>query len=133
VQEIQTRATIVQTYDERQVVIPNADLFTHSVIVNTALSSRRWQYDLNMKNNSGLDDLKKKIVCGVRKVPGVLPEPAPEALRVDVAPDAAKIRVLWSTQDPRQHQVLASYDQVLTVLSETLETTVDEGRQRPAA
>jgi hypothetical protein len=85
-----------------------------------------------VKNNSGLDDLKKKIVCGVRKVPGVLPEPAPEALRVDVAPDAAKIRVLWSTQHSR-HQMLTSYDQVLTVLSETLETTVDEGRQRPAA
>jgi len=85
-----------------------------------------------VKNNSGLEDLKKKIVCGVRKVPGVLPEPAPEALRVDVAPDAAKIRVLWSTQDPRQHQMLTSYDQVLTVPSKTLETTVDEGRQRPA-
>ena len=70
---------------------------------------------------------------GVRKVPGVLPEPAPEALLVDVAPDAAKVRVLWSTQDSQQHQMLTSYDQFLTVLSETLETTVDEGRQRPAA
>lgn len=32
VKEIQARATIVNTYDERCVVIPNADLFTHSVI-----------------------------------------------------------------------------------------------------
>jgi hypothetical protein len=29
--------------------------------------------------------------------------------------------------------MLTSYDQVLTVPSETLETTVDEGRQRPTA
>jgi len=72
-------------------------------------------------------------VYGVRKVPSVLPEPAPEALLVDVAPDAAKVRVLWSTQDSRQHQMLTSYDQFLTVQSETLETTVDEGRQRPTA
>jgi small conductance mechanosensitive channel len=28
VEEIQTRATIIRTYDEREVVIPNADLFT---------------------------------------------------------------------------------------------------------
>ena len=34
VEEIQTRATIIKTYDGRRVVIPNADLFTHSVIVN---------------------------------------------------------------------------------------------------
>lgn len=41
VEEIQTRATIIRTYDEREVVIPNADSFTHSVIVNTAMGSRR--------------------------------------------------------------------------------------------
>jgi small conductance mechanosensitive channel len=41
VEEIQTRATIIKTYDERRVVIPNADLFTRSVIVNTAIGSRR--------------------------------------------------------------------------------------------
>jgi len=41
VEDIQTRATIIKTYDERQVVIPNADLFTHSVIVNTAHDLRR--------------------------------------------------------------------------------------------
>ncbi len=35
VEEIQARATIIETYDGRRVVIPNADLFTHSVTVNT--------------------------------------------------------------------------------------------------
>src|SRR3954466_5278609 len=54
VEEIQTRATIIRTYDERRVFIPNADLFTHSVIVNTALGSRRWQYDVNMKRTATL-------------------------------------------------------------------------------
>src|SRR6267143_6605441 len=46
VEEIQTRATIIKTYDERRVVIPNADLFTHSVTVNTRLDIRRWDYNL---------------------------------------------------------------------------------------
>jgi small-conductance mechanosensitive channel len=41
VEEIQTRATIIKTYDGRRIVIPNADLFTHSVTINTALDSRR--------------------------------------------------------------------------------------------
>jgi small-conductance mechanosensitive channel len=36
VQEIQTRATFIRTYDGRRVVIPNADLFTDKVLVNTA-------------------------------------------------------------------------------------------------
>ncbi|MEA2261906.1 MAG: small conductance mechanosensitive channel [Acidobacteriaceae bacterium] len=94
VEEIQTRATTIKTYDERRVVIPNADLFTHSVIVNTSLGSRRWQYDLSVKRTSGLNDLKNVIVNSIRKVPGVLSEPNPEALVMDVNPESVKIRVL---------------------------------------
>ena len=58
VEEIQTRATIIKTYDGRQVVIPNADLFTHAVIVNTAHETRRWEYDVALSNVNNLDELK---------------------------------------------------------------------------
>src|SRR5215469_15730444 len=133
VEEIQTRATIIKTYDERRVVIPNADLFTHSVIVNTALGSRRWQYDLNLKQITGLEELKEAIVSALRKVPGVLSEPAPQALLSDVTPDTVKMRLLWSTRDNRQHQMLASYDQVLTavaqVVHEVRETALPRSRR----
>ncbi len=37
VEDIQTRATTIKTYDGRRVVIPNADLFTNSVTVNTTV------------------------------------------------------------------------------------------------
>jgi small conductance mechanosensitive channel len=121
VEEIQTRATIVKTYDQRLVVIPNADLFTRSVVVNTALGSRRWQYDLVVKGSSGLEALKEAIVRAVRNVRGVLPEPGPEALMTDVSSDAVKIRILWSTHDSRQDQMLSSYDRVLTRVAEALE------------
>jgi small conductance mechanosensitive channel len=119
VEEIQTRATIIKTYDERRVVIPNADLFTHSVIVNTAHETRRWEYDLKVNEISDLDGLKSRIVDAVRNVPGVLADPAPEALIIDV--DAAgsnglKLRILWWTKSPRQHQMLASYDRVLAAI-----------------
>src|SRR5215470_18281464 len=62
VEEVQARATIVKTYDERRVVIPNADLFTHPVIVNTAHELRRWQYDLALKDTVEFDGLKPLIV-----------------------------------------------------------------------
>ena len=78
VEEIQARATIIKTYDERRVVIPNADLFTRAVIVNTALDTRRWQYDLNVKGIQNLADLKTQVLNVVRKVPGVVSNPSPE-------------------------------------------------------
>jgi small conductance mechanosensitive channel len=133
VEEIQTRATIIKTYDEREVVIPNADLFTHAVIVNTAMGSRRWQYDMDVKRNENLEQLKDTIVNAVRRVPGILSEPAPEVLVVEATPDTVKMRTLWSTRDTRQHQMLGSYDQVLTAIVDALDNRQAVAKQRPAA
>lgn len=123
VQDIQTRATIITTYDERQVVVPNADLFTHSVTVKTARDLRRWQYDFTVKDSSDLTDLKSRIVNAVRRAPGVLPDPGPEALILDLGDadlTSVKVRVLWWTKAPRQHEMLKSYDAVLTSLRRSL-------------
>ena len=123
VEEIQPRATIIKTYDARRVVIPNADLFTHAVTVNTALDNRRWEYEFPLKDGGDLNRIKSMIVNTVKKVPGVLPDPAPEALVTSLDdPQTAsfKVRVLWWTQANRQHEMLSSYDQVLTAIGEAL-------------
>jgi small conductance mechanosensitive channel len=123
VEEIQIRATIIKTYDGRRIVIPNADLFTHSVTVNPALDIRRWQYELNLKNVTDLDEVKSFIVPTVKKVQGVLSGPGPEALVLDLGDadsNAVKVRVLWWTRAPRQHQMLTSYDSVLSAIRQAL-------------
>ena len=132
VEEIQTRATIIETYDARRVVIPNADLFTHSVTVNTALDIRRWEYDLTVKDSGDVAELKSFIIKTVSKVQGVLSDPSPEVLVMDLGdPDSntVKVRVLWWARAPRQHQMLTSYDRVLTAIRQTLSrSTVGQER-----
>jgi small conductance mechanosensitive channel len=91
------------------------------------------QYDLTVKKVSDLAELKKLIVNAVRKLPGLLREPAPEVLVVDANPDFIKMRVLWSTHDPRQHRMLASYDEVLTAIVEALDNVGKESRHRSVA
>jgi small-conductance mechanosensitive channel len=132
VEEIQTRATIIKTYDGRRVVIPNADLFTHSVIVNTALDTRRWEYALVVKDIRDFAAVKSVIASAVSKVPGVLPDPAPEALVIELDPDPtiAKVRVLWSTNASREREMLASYDKVLVAIRESLNRFMDEEKNR---
>jgi small-conductance mechanosensitive channel len=121
VEEIQTRATVVKTYDGRRIVIPNADLFTHSVTINTALDIRGWEYELNLKSVPNLNEAKALVIETVSKVPGVLNDPKPEALVTDLSDmesHAVKLRVLWWTKAPRHHEMLASYDSVLTALGQ---------------
>jgi small-conductance mechanosensitive channel len=139
VEEIQPRATIIKTYDGRRVVIPNADLFTHSVIVNTAYDTRRWEYDFSAKGITNLIEMRSRISEAVRNVPGVLPEPAPETLVSDIGDTAAgevKVRVLWWTKAPRFHEMLTSYDAVLTAIWKALKEAGGnqvEGRAQPEA
>lgn len=137
VEEIQTRATIIKTYDARQVVIPNADLFTHAVIVNTAHDTRRWEYNLALKDVSNIEELKSTILEVVRKVPGTLSDPAPEVLIADLGDPASaevKVRVLWWTKRARQHEMLNSYDRVLGAIWQALRVsgTHRQGASRAA-
>jgi small conductance mechanosensitive channel len=127
VEEIQARATIIETYDGRRVVIPNADLFTHSVTVNTALDVRRWEYDLTVRDGGDLAELKSFIIKTVSSVHGVLSDPGPEVLVMDLGDpgsNTVKLRVLWWTKAPRQHQMLTSYDSVLTAIRQALNHSV---------
>ena len=132
VEDIQTRATTIRTYDGRRVVIPNADLFTHSVTVNTAFDTRRWEYDFSAKVTDDLAALKAFLVETVRKVEGVLPNPAPEALVIELGdPDSAvvKIHLTWWTKNSRQHDMMVSHDQVLSAVHQALERSEADHKQ----
>jgi small-conductance mechanosensitive channel len=132
VEAIQTRATTIKTYDGRRVVIPNADLFTHSVIVNTAFDARRWEYDFSTKAPDDLTKLKTLLVETARKVEGVLPDPAPEALVIelgDLDSGIVKIHLTWWTKNSRQHDMMVSHDQVLTAVREALERSAADHSQ----
>jgi small conductance mechanosensitive channel len=136
VEAIQTRATIIKTYDERRVVVPNADLFTRAVIVNTATDVRRWEYDFSVKGIPDLEKLKSVIIDAVRNVPGVLLDPSPEVFVLelgDLDANQLKLRVLWWTKASRQHQMLASYDSVLGAIRQAIIRYTSEQKRQPQA
>jgi small conductance mechanosensitive channel len=105
------------------VVVPNAELFTKSVTVNTAFETRRWEYELSTTAPEPLPELKSTLVETVIKVDGVLSTPPPEALVVDLgdlSSGVVKIRLTWWTKSSRQHDLIASNDRVLIAIREAL-------------
>ncbi|AUX22539.1 mechanosensitive ion channel protein MscS [Sorangium cellulosum] len=120
VEEIQTRATFLKTYDGRRVVIPNSELFTRSVVVNTAFEVRRIEVDVGVGYGDDIERAKALVLEALRGVGGVLPEPAPDVLVVDLAASAVTLRVRWWIRPPRQHDALDARDQVLVAIRRTL-------------
>ncbi|MEP0859117.1 mechanosensitive ion channel family protein, partial [Trichocoleus sp. DQ-U1] len=100
VENIQTRATTIRTYDGRRIVIPNSELFTNSVTVNTAFENRRLQYDVGIGYGDDIDRAKQLILEAIASVDGVLEDPAPDALVVDLADSTVNIRARWWVQPP---------------------------------
>lgn len=105
VEDIQTRATFIRTYDGRRVVIPNADLFTQSVVVNTAFPTRRSEYDVGIGCGDDIARARQVILDTVAGVDAVLRTPAPEAFVVELAPSSVNVRVRWWT-DSRRAEVV---------------------------
>ncbi|MBX3465842.1 MAG: mechanosensitive ion channel family protein [Planctomycetes bacterium] len=120
VEQIETRATFIRTYDNRRVVIPNAVLFTSSVIVNTAYPVRRLEHDLGIGYGDDIERAREVILAALREDPEVLAAPAPDVLCVDLADHAVRLRVRWWVRPPERRDALDSRDRVLADVKRAL-------------
>jgi small-conductance mechanosensitive channel len=82
VENIETRATFIVTYDGRRIVIPNSTLFVNPVTVNTANTKRRLEYDINVPKQTDVARMRQVILRSVAGAPHVLRDPAPDILLV---------------------------------------------------
>ncbi|MFL5772447.1 MAG: mechanosensitive ion channel family protein [Flavisolibacter sp.] len=94
---IQIFFTVVKTYDNRTVIIPNSKL-SNEVIVNVSREGRR-RLDIELKFNYGIDfeQVKKSIDNSVRAVDGLLKEPVHRTGILELNPDGYKVLVnVWA-------------------------------------
>ncbi|MBW4565133.1 MAG: mechanosensitive ion channel family protein [Mojavia pulchra JT2-VF2] len=120
VENIQTRATSIRTYDGRRIVIPNSELFTNSVTVNTAFDNRRLEYDIGIGYNDDIDRAKQLMLEALHSVNVVLKDPAPDVLVMELDESTVNIRVRWWVNPPRRADALDSRDKVLSAIKKKL-------------
>lgn len=97
VEDIQTRATSIKTYDGRRVIIPNGELYTNSVTVNTAFPQRRWQYDIGIGYGDDVERARRIILQALREAEDVAPDPKADVIVVDLAESSVNLRARWWT------------------------------------
>lgn len=120
VENIETRATTIRTYDGRRIVIPNSELFTNSITVNTAFENRRLEYDIGIGYGDDVERARQLILEAMHEIQDVLKEPAPDAIVVELAASSVNIRARWWIQPPRRSDALALQDKVLTRIKNKL-------------
>lgn len=120
VENIETRATTIRTYDGRRIVIPNSELFTNSVTVNTAFEHRRLEYDVGVGYGDDLEQTKQLMLEAIHSVDVVLKDPAPDVLVMELAESTVNIRARWWIKPPFRLDELESRDKVISAIKEKL-------------
>lgn len=116
VEDIQIRATFIKTYDGRRIVIPNAQLFTDPVQVNTAFSLRRIQVDIGIGYGDDIDLAKQVMLDVLERCESVYKNAAPTVVVTNLADFVVTIRVRWWIDESTQMNVISSTDEVLSHL-----------------
>ena len=113
VEDIQTRATFIRTYDGRRVVVPNSDLFTNTVTVNTAFETRRLEHVIGISYDDDIETAIGVLEEVMRGAPSVLDAPEPDAFVVDFNESSIDIQMFWWISSPFQKDVIYSRGEVL--------------------
>jgi len=105
VERIETRATIIKTYNGERVVVPNSEIYTNSVQVKTAHELSRSQYDIGVGYGDSIEEAKEVILNALKNIEGVDQEKGVEVLPWDLAASWVTIRIRWWTKSSRAEVV----------------------------
>ena len=105
VDRIETRATVITTYDGQDVVIPNGDIYTNAVQVKTAHELIRSQYDLGLGYDQDRDKAMKILRETIKGIEGVNQEKPIDILAWDQSDSWLTIRMRWWTKSERANVV----------------------------
>jgi small-conductance mechanosensitive channel len=119
VENIETRATMIKTYDGRRVVIPNGQLFTEAVTVNTAFTVRRSEYQVGIGYSDDVTRAIGLMLEAMGEVSGVLKQPAPDVLVAELGDFSVNLRARWWTDSVRSN-VLKVQSDVIAAIKERL-------------
>lgn len=119
VEDIETRATYIKTYDGRRVVIPNSQIYTGTFTVNTAFDRRRSQYDIGIGCSDDWEQAMQIMIDAALNCEGVLADPAPEAIPIGIDAYQNSIRLCWWTR-PDRASVIHTQGRVILAASKAL-------------
>ena len=125
VEHVESRATYIKTYDGRQVIIPNSDIYTSPVIVNTAYETGRSEYDIGIGYGDDPAGAADAFVEAMSAVEGVLDDPAPECLPWELDASTVNLKARWWTRAGRKESVHVRARVIVAIFQTAKERGID--------
>ena len=120
VDDVWVRATVLRTYDNQRVLIPNATLFTDKITIITAHEKRRLSFPVTIGTGDDIKAAKGVIIEALRGVDGVLDDPAPEALVTGLGAAGVDLTARFWIDPPRRRDAVDATDHAIMAVKEAL-------------
>lgn len=120
VEDIQVRATLLRTYDNRQIVIPNSELYTNRVVVNTAYDHRRLNVTVAIGYGDDLEKARSVILKALEGLDEVRQDPSPAVLVREFGDYSMMLEVRFWIDPPIRREAVLAEDQVLSAIKPAL-------------
>lgn len=118
VEEIETRTTILRTFEGNRVFIPNGTVFTSPVEVVSAHPHRRKECTIGIGYSDNIADAVTEIISAIRSVKGVLKDPAPSVLVEDLGASTVDLKAFWWAKN-EDYGIVGS--EVITAIKQRLD------------
>lgn len=113
VEDIKVRATTIRTYDGRQVVIPNSQLYTSALTVNTAYKRRRLELTVGISYQDDINEAKAAILEALKQSETVSKLAEPSVVATEFSGSSIDLKVRWYIDDGTQANKVASIHEVI--------------------
>lgn len=138
--EIQSRATILQSFDGTKIVVPNAQLFTDQVVSLTSNPFRRFDFVVGVDYRTDLRQAVTLCIEAAKETPKVLAQPGPSVLVVEFGDSAITLKVkAWcesragfiKIRSEVMHRIKQKFDQHGIVIPWPIRTIAFDKEQAP--
>lgn len=107
VQRIEPRATIIRTYDGRDIVIPNTIIYTGVVTIHTSQPTRRVEIDFTVGYAYDIRKITDIIQEALKPIEEIITDPPPQILCWELGATSLGVKVRWWIKSERAQEIIS--------------------------
>lgn len=125
VEAVETRATVLKTFDAQRIIIPNSQIYTSAILVRTAYPVRRSQYEVGISYSEDVVKASASILSAIASVKGVEATPAPDISTIHLSANITTLRVRWWVDAHNASPYVVQSDVLKTIKNSMRENGID--------
>lgn len=106
VMRIEPRATVIRTYDGIDIVVPNKEIYTGVVAIQTSQERRRVEIDFTVGYGYDIRKIIETIEKALMQIDEIIKDPPPQILCWELGSTSLGLKVRWWISSERSQEVV---------------------------